>query len=310
MQSLGKLRTSRRQLFCLLSLFFVCSLIHADRALVSSASNVDSERIRRQPMGIVDLSPRLANLLRLYYKDSFGGAANWDALQSFRFEGVLQTPSGQVPFVAYKKKPHYCKVVLKIGKTQRVMYAYDGEDAWQMLLDSNGEAMDMPALEALNFIRDAPTGSHLLYPSVEGKQLEFYGLRSVEGEDCYRVLVRLDSKQLVEYYISRLTSRERRQIVYNAVNGQREVTTHFDFQTVAGVSIPFRSEMRVEGQLMHQILIRNVDVNIGIMSWMFQRRAAYLLPDDPNFEAIAADFELDLDVFSKVKIENFDQFSE
>ncbi|MFB3133670.1 MAG: hypothetical protein ACE10K_14225, partial [Rhodothermales bacterium] len=41
--------------------------------------------------------------------------------QTLRFEGVLSMPQGALSFVAFKKKPDYCKVVLFGGNGARIV---------------------------------------------------------------------------------------------------------------------------------------------------------------------------------------------
>ena len=71
---------------------------------------------------------------------------------------------------------------------------------------------------------------------------------------------------------------ERRQVVTNAVTEQQEVTTHFEHRAVHGLQIPFRSVMSVDGEQVHTVRLLDVDVNMGITSWMFARGSAAYVP--------------------------------
>jgi hypothetical protein len=267
-------------LLCLLSLH--CQLLAqpvsngaADVALPSYRQAI----IGYEPMNLYGLADkRVAGILRDYYAASFGGRESWKELESFRFEGVLTMPQGALHFVAFKKKPDYCKIVLFGGNDLRIVMSYDGADAWQLNTAESAEPSAMPSLEALNFIRDASTGGHLLYPTLPGKQIELLGRRQVDGRDCYDLQVTLPNGQQVIYAIDILDFVERQQIVINVVSGAIEVTTHDRSERVAGIIVPMQSSMTIDGERVHSVQMRSVEVNQGLMPWMFARPSGAYIP--------------------------------
>ena len=270
----------RTSLLCLLSLH--CQLLAQPVPAAPEDAAPLSYRqaiIGYEPMdlrGLVD--KRVAGILRNYYTTSFGGQNTWEELESFRFEGVLTMPQGALHFVAFKKKPDYCKIVLFGGNDLRIVMSYDGADAWQLNTAESAEPSAMPSLEALNFIRDAPTGGHLLYPALPGKQIELLGRRQVDGRGCYDLQVTLPNGQQVIYAIDLRDFVERQQIVINAVSGAIEVTTHDRSERVAGIMVPMESSMTIDGELVHSVQMRSVEVNQGLMPWMFARPSGAYIP--------------------------------
>ena len=231
-----------------------------------------------EPMNVHALDSRVAGILRDYYEASFGGHRNWKKVESFRFEGVLRMPQGALSFVAFKKKPDYCKIVLFGGGGVRIVMSYDGADAWQLNTAESAQPSAMPPTEALNFIRDAPVAGHLLYPTLPGKQVEMLGRRVVDGVDCYDLRVTLPDGQQVIYAIDRSDFVERQQIVVNPVSGATEVTTHGRIDRIAGISVPMQSTMTIDGELVHEVQMRRVEVNQGLMPWMFARPSGAYIP--------------------------------
>jgi hypothetical protein len=136
----------------------------------------------------------------------------------------------------------------------------------------------MPPVEALNFIRDATTGGHLLYPVLPGKHLELLGTRRVGEYDCYDLRVTLQGGQQVTYAIDKFMFEERQQIVVNPVSGETEVTTHARMEKVDGLVIPLQSTMTVDGVCAHEVWLRSVEVNLGLMPWMFSRPSGAYIP--------------------------------
>ena len=237
------------------------------------------ERIQGfEAMSLQRLEPRLTWILENYYQAAFGGKKNWRKIQSLRFEGVLRMPTGTLSFVAFKKKPDYCKIVLFAGNGARIVMAYDGRDAWQLDSMESSEPIPMPPIEALNFIRDAPTAGHLLYPHLPGKQIELLGLRTVNGYACHDLRVTLADGQKVTYAIDNKEFTERQQRVVNIVSGDLEVTTHEQVKKVAGVTVALHSKMTVDGELIHEVQMQRVEANLGLMSWMFTRPSGAYVP--------------------------------
>ena len=256
-----------------------------------------------QPMSLQGLDPRLSRILEDYYQAAFGGQGNWSKIQSFRFEGVLHLPTGTLSFVAFKKKPDYCKIVLFAGNGARIVMAFDGSDAWQLNTMESSEPIPMPSIEALNFIRDAPTAGHLLYPNLPGKQIELLQRQVVDGQACQSLRVTLLSGLQVSYLIDLMDFVERQQVTVNSVSGATEVMTHGRIRKIAGVAIPMESKMTVDGELLHEVKVHRVEVNLGLMPWMFARPSgAYVpgkLPDSVEQQSLRLSIEESLDLESK-----------
>ena len=295
--------------------------------VVAGADSVvlEEEAPRIDPMGLDGVEPRLAYVLRRYYENALGGAENWQKVQSVRFEGTLRLPQGAFDFIAFKKKPDHCKVALFGARGQRIVMAYDGTDAWQLTGQADAVPEDMSAGEALNFIRDASTGGHLLYPTLPGKRIELLGTQRVGQETCNDVRVTLPNGQQVTYSIGVTSFTELRQMVVNAVTGEVEVTTHTRTQEVEGLLVPMQSTMTVDGEFKHEVLLHRAAVNVGVMPWMFSRPSGASVPgrdtealqssvrtlgaesssfglESDTFEASAASRFPDLDVETKQSI--------
>ena len=273
----------------------------------SEAPSTYLESIERlDPMDTIGLDRGLATVLRNYYQKNFTGEENWQQVQSIRFDGTLHLPQGVLRFTAFKKKPDYCKVVIFAGHSGRIVMAYDGTDAWQLntlqkrpatspektpLLDEEGwlgeaetgwfpQPEAMPEPDALNFIRDATAGGHLLYPKIEGKKVELLGTTTAGGERLYDLQTTLPDGQQIRSQLDMTTFAEVRQITINNLNGDEELTTHSDFHEIDGVRIPFTSTLTIDGQQIHQSRIQRVQTNLGVMPWMFSRPSGAHIPGE------------------------------
>jgi hypothetical protein len=243
-------------------------------------------------MDTTGLNPDLATVLSGYYRNNFTSQEHWELIESVRFDGVIELPEGSVRFTAFKKKPDYCKIVVFAPNGGRIVMGYDGTDAWQLnTLQSDAQAEDMPPQEALNFIRDATTGGHLLYPLVTGKKVELVGTSNFDGKRHYELLVTLPDGQTVRSLLDMTTFKEVRQTTINNVNGNQEITTNSDFREIDGMLVPGLSILTIDGQQIHQSRIERVQTNLGVMPWMFSRSSGANVPGAP-MPAQAANLQL------------------
>jgi hypothetical protein len=261
-------------------ILFLAALLLALRAplrtLVAAEPTADLAPLsisqRTAPMDTEGLDFGLAHILQSYYKRSFSGAKNWEQVQSLRFDGTLYLPQGSVRFTAFKKKPDLFKLIIFAANGGRIVMSYDGQDAWQLnTLKPDAQPVDMPEAEALNFIRDAFTGGHLLYPLQPGKEIELLGVTIFNDERYYELGITLPSGERIRSFLDMTSFAEVRQITLNHVTGDEEVNTYSDFRQIDGVRVPFTTTLTVNGQQMHQSKIERVQVDLGLTAWMFSR---------------------------------------
>lgn len=234
-----------------------------------------------KPMDVEGLEPKLVDILTKYYGKTFGGAENWDRIQSVQFDGVLHHSQGKLRFTAFKKKPNYSKVVIYLGGDARLVMAYDGEDAWQLnTMEAGAKPTAMPPEEARNFIRDATIGGHLLFPLLKGKEIKRLGVNNVERLPCYQIEVKLPDGQRILSELNVGHYSELSQTTQNAVSGLEEQSIFSDFREVDGVRFPFASVMKSGGEVVHRVEMLRIQVNIGIMPWMFERASAAYIPEE------------------------------
>lgn len=254
------------------------------------------ESIRNlSPMDTGKLDRNLAGILKKYNDRTFGGPDNWQRIQSVRFYGLLHLPQGSVRFLAFKKKPDYCKVVLLLGGAARIVMAFDGEDAWQLNTSLPDSApTGMPEKEARNFIRDATIGGHLLYSGIRGKRINNLGVLQLDNFPCYMIEQILPNGQRILSALRVGDLAERQQTTFNAVSGMEEKTTFSEFREIEGVRFPFASVMESGGEVVHRVEMLDIQVNVGTMPWMFQRPSGAYIPGEAPLE-----IEINPDLFKQ-----------
>lgn len=236
-----------------------------------------------EPFDTTGLEPRLANVLSNFYVRSFGGPDNWGRLQSLRFNGELRFPEGQLRFTAFKKKPDLYRVALIVSGGRQIIMGFNGRDAWKLdasLAESRLDSME--DAEARNFIRDATTGGHLLYPLIEGKEMELIGIASVDERRAFELKIVLPDGQLIRSFLDSESFAEVRQITINNVSGEEEIVDFRDFRIVEGLQVSFSSRLTVRGQKVYEIHMEQVRVNTGVLPFFFDRPPAVPHPLKTN----------------------------
>ncbi|MEC7274064.1 MAG: hypothetical protein VXU48_02345 [Verrucomicrobiota bacterium] len=223
-------------------------------------------------MNTYGLDKKLASILDKYYRNNFSSQQEWHELKSIRYGGTLLLDGSELRFNAYKKKPHYCKFTVVAVNGGSIEMGYDGKDAWQSnTVTSEPSLTSMPEAEASNFIRDATIGGHLLYPLIEGKEVELLGAAVVGKDRCYEIQVTLPDGQIIRSFLDISDFSELRRVTTNQVSGLEEVITNSDFRKIGSIRIPFHSILSRDGTQVHEIRITQAKANQGTMNWMFTR---------------------------------------
>ena len=257
------------------SLFCLATLAWSSEAVIKPYRYADllvnEETVLPEPMDTSGLSNHVSDMLQSYYRNTFGGAENWQKIESLRIKGKLLTPSGEsYDFINYKKKPDLNKTVVYLENKHKIVTCFDGLDAWQFMTFKSEAAESMPPDESIDFIRDSWLGGHLLSPILPGKTVEILGGTTIGGKLCMQVKVVLPNEQ---YFIISLDSKRYQlaEETVNAVDGSKRYVEQSDFRRVSGIITPFSNKVYSDGVLIQETVLESVEVNRGVMPWMFKR---------------------------------------
>jgi hypothetical protein len=249
---------------CYLALFFCIGFTPSLRAQVQN--NLPEE------VNTSGMERGLARVLDRYYEASFGGFENWQTIETIRFEGMSYRDGVSMRFIGLKKKPNLIKLTLFLDDDVRVIMSYDGSDAWSMTRGKRPTPpVQMDEDRARAFIADAPFGGNLLFPQQEGKEIKLTGSRIVDGDSCYEIEVTLADGRRSTHLIDAEKFVERRTIRWDDKNGVKQTMTHSNFEMIDGVLFALKTESEVDGEMVRSLVIEEVNTNLGIPSWAFER---------------------------------------
>lgn len=231
---------------------------------------VNEETVLPDPMDTKGLSQKVSDILQSYYRNSLGGAENWQKIKSLCIKGQLKYPNGKYyRFVNYRKRPDLNKSVIYVSNNDRIITCFDGVEAWQIKTFDSETAKTMSLDASIDFVRDSWFGGHLVRPLLPGKTIELLEFAVVDDKICSQIKVVLPNQQ---YYLYFLDS-NRHQVAEQSLraDGTDRYIKQSDFKNVSGLMIAFSSKLYTNDVFIRETIIESVVVNKGVMPWMFKR---------------------------------------
>lgn len=225
--------------------------------------------LRQTPMPEVGVG-RLADILSRYYQEGLGGADNWEEISSLKIFGTIKVEDGELELKAYQKKPNLIKMTLTTEDDKDIVLVHDGEVAWQLLPNRGAKPTQMEAREARRFKHNSHFGNHLLYPYAEGKEISYIDTVPVDGNICHQIRVVLDTQFQVDYFIDIRTYLEIKVVSTDLTDRTTNTAIYKDYIREYGMPIAKQIESYENGEWVSSLTLDEVQVNAGIMPWMFK----------------------------------------
>lgn len=268
--------TSKWQIFYLSGLLLGCAIALGAEPVEATGDTL--ERPADQVTGLLRRTPmpdlgkgRLAKIMTRYYREGLGGAENWDKISSLKVSGTLKLKDGEFELNAYQKKPDQIKMILR-GNQRDLVLGYDGKTAWQKLPGRDSKPQPMPEEEARRFIHSAHFGNHLLYPYAADKTIQYIDTVPVEGAICHQIRVTLDTGYQVDYFIDIRSYLEIKVINTDLRNDKTNTIVYNDYIREFGMPIAKQVESYENGEWASTLTLDKVQINSGVMPWMFKMR--------------------------------------
>ena len=212
---------------------------------------------------------RLARILTRYYNDGLGGAEQWNQIASLKLKGKLKLKEGVYELNIYQKKPDLIKMIIRDNWSHQEL-VHDGTNAWKKINGSKIEPEPMKESEARRFKHSSLLGSHLLYPYVRGKEIEYLDTVPTEGYICHQIRVTLVSGYQVDYFIDIRTYLLRKAVHLDLHSGLVNSIVFKNYVRELGMPIAKEVESFENGEWVSSLTLNSSKVNSGVMPWMFK----------------------------------------
>jgi len=216
-----------------------------------------------------------------------GGAEKLKALSTIRTTGSVEQEGRTIAFVTYAKRPNFVRRELEgtpppggpgrasvppsTGPVKAVM-AFDGQTAWTInpMMGPAAQVIPRPPGEAAK--ADADFDSPLLDYKAKGHTVQLVGTQALDGKPTHHLKIILKNGSVVHYYLDVDTGLEVRTATPLEQGGVKaELTADLsNYQTVDGLTVPFRMRQSVDGKLMTDVTILKWEPNLPIEDELFK----------------------------------------
>ncbi len=201
-----------------------------------------------------------------------GGVERLQSVQSMHMKGTMLFQGVEAPVEFWFQRPNRVRIETTF-QGQKFVQAYDGETAWWIMpFMGDPTPKPMPEAQAKRFIENS---QDFLSPFIDYKEkgytVELVGEEEIEGTPVYHIRLKKRSERVIEYFLDKETAvllRTRAEIQRENQTIQSE-TVFGDYQQVEGIAIPFSIQSYVNGQLMSQMTVQQVEINPEIDPALF-----------------------------------------
>jgi outer membrane lipoprotein-sorting protein len=204
-----------------------------------------------------------------------GGVEKLRALETVRFSGSLTQQGMEVPMTTWAKRPDKIRQELQL-QNKRIVSAFDGTTAW--VLDERRsprpQPITGPALEAVK--GNADFDPVFLDYQKKGTTISLVGTEDIDGQPAYHLKVTSKGGRAQDYYLDTKTALERRTVSTMEQDGlTARVTIDFsDYRDVDGITMWFSSTQSLNGTVMRQMKLEQVEFNQPVDDALFRMPAA------------------------------------
>ena len=210
----------------------------------------------------------LDQILELHFEAT--GQEKFSKISTVRSSGMALQMGMELPFVQIQKRPD--KIYLEIDiQGMKMIQAYDGERGWSVepWMDSGPRVLTGPELQ--NMEQLASIDSDLVDWHRKGHELEYTGNKTLDGNELIILEMIKSNGEIYHYYIDSETYQLSKMVSKSIHEGQpiEGETILTDYRSINGVMVPFKTELRVDGQTLMVNIIEKVEFDIEVDNKVF-----------------------------------------
>ncbi|MFO7444981.1 MAG: hypothetical protein R6W90_01385 [Ignavibacteriaceae bacterium] len=222
----------------------------------------------------------LEDVLNKYYT-----AVNQEKLstvQTITIKGRLLQGGAEIPVMLYQKRPHKGRMEGTFQGTTFIS-VHNGEKGWTINPFAGiNDVRDMSKGEIDQMKEQSDMDGFLYNYKEKGYKLELMPDDSVNGKMAHVINVIRPDSNIISHYISKEDSMiVKLKTMVNFQGNETEVETYMsDYRHMDGLVFPFKTENKVGGQTMLQIVIDEVKFGNDIPDEIFEKPV--IKPDEGN----------------------------
>ena len=194
------------------------------------------------------------------------GIDRWRSVQTMRLSGAATAGGRTVPVVVLRKRPNLMRqeTVFPAGTLVAV---FDGRRAWTAnpYLDSSApREVTGPALDLAR--EQADFDGLLVDYKAKGHTVELAGPETANGRPAYRITLTKKNGLKHDFVLDAETAIEIKSVTFVSDTGRLAAleTELSDYRPVGGVMVPFRIRDFVDGKLISELVVQQVELDARI----------------------------------------------
>ena len=178
-----------------------------------------------------------------------GGLEKIKAMKTMRTSGTLRQGGFRAAFIQENQRPNKVReetIIQGMAATE----AYDGKAGWRVSPFGGRKDPDLLSADDMKgLVEDADLDGQLVDYRNKDHRAELIGHESVEGTDCYKIKLTLNSSDVRYYYIDADSYLELKVETERKIRGtvQYNETLFGDYEKVNGIYFPFAFESGQKG---------------------------------------------------------------
>jgi len=178
-----------------------------------------------------------------------GGVEKIKAVKTMRTSGTLRQGGFRAAFIQENQRPNKVReetIIQGMAETE----AFDGKAGWRVSPFGGRKDPDLLSADDMKgLVEDADLDGHLVDYRNKDHRAELIGHESVEGTDCYKIKLTLNSSDVRYYYIDADSYLELKVETERKIRGtvQYNETLYGDYEQVSGIYFPFAFESGQKG---------------------------------------------------------------
>lgn len=212
----------------------------------------------------------LDQILENHFKAS--GQDKLSSVNSVVSSGKAMQMGMELPFMQIQKRPDNMYLEISV-EGQKMIQVYNGKNGWALEPWVSPYARELSGPELKNVGLMARIDSDLVNWEEKGDLLEYTGKEIYEGNDMYLLKLTKETGESYQFFIDTETYLISKLVAHtnfggNIVEGE---TILGDYRKINGVSVPFRTEVKYDGQTLMTNIIDSVGFDMEIDEHFFSK---------------------------------------
>ena len=201
---------------------------------------------------------------------SRGGAEKWKSIQSMKMTGTIAAGGRTIGLTAWTKRPNLSRQEMSFDG-QKAVQAFDGSRFWVTRPGSDApQEMSGPPAE---LAKTQSEFDSVLLDYKSKATVELVGNENDDGHPVYHLKVTRKGGAVQHYFLDADSGIERKiTSTLTGPNGQTATATieFGDFRTVDGVMVPYTIKNVVDGKLVSQVTVSQIEFNVPVDDDLFR----------------------------------------